>query len=256
MSDGTRLMAYGENAATFFIFGALAASPRAVERVLLAHLKSFGTGRENKSWPEFEDIGVWLFPNFGKSTGFGEPDAVVLARDTRSKEEYAFWVEVETTIKSRTRLSSLQQSLVQMRRFNELQRAIDSGVKNESGFRRIIGETLRNSGEIRAAMLKVAGHGVLQKILKRLRAVGSAANDHYVLFTVNKPSGEGKGGLGYAKVLSREVASLFGEHSGTPKEMPLERCWYAYWKGDLERKFNEGRTEPFNLGDTYVRIRR
>ncbi len=254
MQSDTKLMAYGENAATFLLFRALAATHGAVNQVLLANLKGFGTGKKHE-WPTFDELGVWLFPNFGKGAGFGEPDVVVLARDSTNKEQYAFWIEVETTMDCKAKLPSLKRSLLQLRRFHLFQQAVNAGVRNDHGARRIIGKTIGDSGAARDAQLRVAGHGVLQEVLGRLRAVGTKENDHCVLFTVNKPAGEGKGGRGYAKVLFEEAARL-----GTPAEisstMPLGRCWYAYWKGDLEPRFNKGNPTPFDIDESYVRIRR
>src|SRR2546428_12237913 len=88
MNDETKcgFRGYGENAGTFLIFQALAAKPRALPDVFVRRLKQFGTGQKNSKWGLLSPAAIWLFPNFGKGRGFGEPDALVLAG------KYAFWV--------------------------------------------------------------------------------------------------------------------------------------------------------------------
>lgn len=245
MKEAIRFRAYGENAATFLIFQALANCPHALDQVFVKNLKRFGTGRAFKRCMPGPSIDsateVWLFPSFGKRYGFGEPDAVILIG------EYVFWVEVETGLNHRTGQAQFRSSLLQLQRFWNLQRAIVEGARNSKGSRRFVGTIQGDSERTRVAQLKLAGHGVLKKIWRRLQAAGRGNNDHYVLFTIDKPRGKGSGESSYARMLSREVASV--------GKLPAERCWYAYWKGDIERKAQVGGV-MLKLDEEYVRIKR
>lgn len=240
----TNFKAYGENAATFLTFQALASSPGALLDVFIANLKQFGTGRVRK-W-DASDADVWLFPNFGKGRGFGEPDALVLAG------KYVFWVEIESTINLKTRSSVLRKPLLQLWRFRLFQAAISTSMQTQRGGLRVVANTLNDKGQERRAELRVRGHRVLQRLHARLAEAGRYGNDQYVLFTVNRPTGQGGRGQGYAESLRDKADKLCLEH---PKFPPLDvqRCWYAYWNGHLKTKFNHHVTpQHWRLEDCYV----
>ncbi|MEQ9379887.1 MAG: hypothetical protein RJP95_03435 [Pirellulales bacterium] len=245
----TNFYMYGENAATFLIFQALAEAVDGIQDVFLPNLKKFGTGR-TKSWPPATDIEVWLFPNFGKGRGFGEPDALVLA----GKD--LFWIEVETTIDCQRNMAALRNTLVQLWRFRLLQTAINDGPKTVNGSLRIVGQTLTNARVSRDASVRLSGHGVLQRIRRRLELAGKAKRDHYVLITVNKPKGKGRSKELYAKTLYRQAEELSEGYPRDVPRLPLDRCWYAYWNGDLEPNFAKQTGKPLKLGERYVRIKK
>lgn len=247
MAESTIFRAYGENAATFLIFQALAMKPGALTDVFLARLKRFGTGKPTE-WGDLTELEVWLFPNFGKGSGFGEPDVLVLAGRN------AFWIEVETTINCRTGVPALRSSLLQLWRFRLFQEAISHPARTKRGSRRIVGVTLNNERIERPAEVRLAGHGVLQRIQQRLRH--AEGHDHYVLFTVNKPKGEGEAGSEYAEALANEATKLGDGYRDSLARLDLQRCWYAYWKGDLENKFNDLGEPILDLDEHYVRIKR
>ncbi len=240
------MRAYGENAATFLIFQALANQPGAMERVFFPRLKQFGT-RASGNWPNLVDPQVWLFPNFGKRFGFGEPDVLIIAGTT------AFWIEVETTVNGRSGIAHLRRALLQLWRFRLLQAALAGPREVINGHRRIVGVTLTDQLIERRAELVCKGHRVLQEAGRDLKAT---KDHHYVLFTINQPNGEGGEGLGYAGVLERELRTLSAVASPGLPLLERERCWYAYWRGDLETPFNEHVHElggtPFRLDDCYV----
>lgn len=246
----TKFRAYGEHAATFLIFQAMANQPGAMVRDFVQRLRNFSAPNACHSWGDISDTDVWLFPNFGKTRGFGEPDVLVLAGP------YAFWVEVETTINAANRLPALRKSLLQLWRFRLFQDALTRSAESRFGSRRIVGRTIGNDLQIRRAELRVNGHGVLQKIRRRLRKTGKDGMHHYVLFTVNQPAGEGGDGDGYPKVLAREVGRL---SEGYDEELPRLRnecCWYAYWNGHIEPEFNRTASVKLQLANHYVRIKK
>lgn len=239
-----KFRAYGENSATFILFQAIAMCPGAVVHVLLANLKQFGTGKKAR-WNRTDEPEVWLFPSFGKQYGFGEPDALVLAG------RFAFWFEVETTINCKSGLPALRRSLIQLWRFRLFDAALKQPPVVRNGGKRIVGVTLNDAREERDAALRLKGHGVLQRIYGRLKA----AESHYVLFTTDKPKGEGGSGQGYAQVLERERAIIVNGYSGLPL-LEKQNCWYAYWKKDLAGKFCEYSHTTFDLDEAHVRIKR
>jgi len=69
---------YGENSFTFLFFQAIH-QYSLVRTVLLPSLMPFGSQRRfsEELVPDSEPD-IWLFPNFGKTYGFGEPDALLL----------------------------------------------------------------------------------------------------------------------------------------------------------------------------------
>jgi hypothetical protein len=248
MKQKSALRIYGENAATFLIFQALANCPGAIAEIFLSRLKRFGSGIKGK-WQDLTDIEVWLFPNFGKGYGFGEPDVIILAGKS------VFWIEVETIINCRPGLPLLRKSLVQLWRFHLLQYAIAKGTRNERGSRRIVGYTVTNSRLVRSASVKIGRHGVFMRILNRLQEAGKQGMDHYVLFTVDKPKGAGCGKLSYGRVLEREATKIADGYPDNLPKLPVERSWYAYCKGDLAEPFYKSYGETILSDDIYVRIK-
>ncbi|PZC51850.1 MULTISPECIES: hypothetical protein [unclassified Mesotoga] len=253
MAGVTSLRMYGENSATFLLFQALSQCPKGIEELFLNNLKAFGTGRRTEK-KSFENVEVWLFPNFGRGIGFGEPDALILA------DGLVFWVEVETTINCKTRSAALKRSLRQMWRFHLFQLAVNKGIKIRDGSKVLMGSTLSDDNSLRDAKVKIRDHGVLRKDLpNRLKKAGENLHDHYVLLTVDKPVG---GGEGYEKELCNELSNLEKEVSSnlshpldSETRLPVDRCWYLYWKGDIERKYNQQGCHAFKLEDIYVRIK-
>jgi hypothetical protein len=207
------------------------------------HLKRFGSGKKG-SWQGLEDLEIWLFPNFGKQYGFGEPDVLLLAG------KFAFWFEVEMTIDCQGALPALRRSLVQLWRFRLLQDALGRPPVVVKGGKRIVGRTLSDAREVRDAALCLRGHGVLQKALKRLRT----SEGHYVLFTYHKPKGHGGHNPAYARALERERALLVDGYPDLPL-LPRESSWYAYWNGDLADKFSVDRAVPLDVGKHFVRTK-
>ena len=117
----TTLYGYGENSFTFMLFASLCEGDR-VRNILLKNLRGF---INRKLFPlrtlSTIDPEVYLFPNFGKSDGFGEPDALIIVG------KHTFWVEVETSVAFRGGFSKLKQSLRQLFRFHLLASAIGRG---------------------------------------------------------------------------------------------------------------------------------
>lgn len=255
MAGKTSIRMYGENSATFLIFKTLAECPGAISEVFIANLKAFGKGKKIKK-TDFEDVEVWLFPNFSRGKGFGEPDVMILVDDS------VFWVEVETTVNCEKRSADLKKALRQMWRFYCcFQSAINKGVKNRAGSQVIEGYTLSDNNLFREAKVKIRDHGVLGKdVRERLKKAGKDLEDHYILFTADKPVG---GGIGYRKRLCEELSDLEADVGNNPSnsleldiKLPVDRCWYLYWKGDLEGKYKQKGCPAFELEDTYVRIKR
>ncbi len=257
MPGRTLLRMYGENAATFLMFHALTACNNAVQEVLLRRLKRFGSGR-TKKWPAAQNIQVWLFPNFGKAHGFGEPDAVILA------DENVFWVEVETIVDFQFEKTASKHSVLQLWRFHLLQQALSQGVKEHESARRIMGETIQVKKKeklLRKASVRVGGHGMLKDrdIRGALISAGKEGSDHYVLLTVDKPKGEGAKVQSYSKTLERETHELGSCCPEHLSRLPVERCWYAYWKGDLAPAYEKlcgSQLLLDGVDSKYVRIRR
>jgi len=256
MAEKATFRVYGENGATFLVFQALADCPDAVQDVLIARLKQFGT-RGKWDGPRLRDVEVWLFPNFGKASGFGEPDVVIVAQDENG-DDYAIWIEVETTINSQRALPSLRRSLVQLWRFRFFQHALIRRSKREAGALRINGVTLSDEREVRGASLLRRDHGVLQVIGSRLQRAGEQEHDHYVLFTIDRPHGEGKkrSKHPYWKVLERETDLMSSAYPAKLPRLPLDRCWYAYWYKDIRQPYRGLCGQELDLVHQYVRIKR
>ncbi len=124
---------YGENSFTFLLFQALRRTeifPQGRFRHLLSQLLQFGNGNHfNLDISQIEEPEIWLFPNFGRRHGFGEPDALVLFGD------YSFWFEVETAVNLRTGCPALERSLLQMARFHFFYQALKKGAEDQKDYR-------------------------------------------------------------------------------------------------------------------------
>ena len=245
--------AYGENAFTFLFFQKLSENTKLIN-TFLNNLKQFSTGktlekihkdRFSEAQPEVQPE-VWLFPNFGKSAGFGEPDAIVLYRG------FSFWIEVETQFDLIDKLSDAKKALRQLLRFHYFNQAL----KNGSSTRKItkphlayMGPTIKNNGDTKLGVLRVAGHGVLQSIGKQLEKSANDKKDHYVLLSYHLMNGVGKNGARGDSTLCKmfnkcvdevhvkvdELSRLVpqNDHPERPEE---DRFWYQYYEGDLKDK--------------------
>jgi hypothetical protein len=234
---------YGENGLTFLLFQAL---DRVGVQPLLDHLKSFRDGTKLKCTL---DAGVtpqiWLFPNFGKSWGFGEPDVLLLLGKRR------FWIEVETMIDLRQR-TTLDNALRQLFRFHCLATALRAARSSEGGRISVTGNSITSLDTLRPkATVLVRGHGVFQRIGKDLSRVD--VEDHFVLLSAGA---RGKGGKAakYWQQLQNVAKPYFERLSqvATVPTLPMDRCWYVYWKEDLKGML-PGDIDPLK---SYVEIKR
>jgi hypothetical protein len=253
---------YGENSFTFLFFQAIRDGDL-LQTILLPSLRQFGTGRAfSEQVGEEEEADIWLFPNFGRGYGFGEPDALLLIG------ERSFWFEVETWLDFQTGLPALKQSMLQLARFHFFQQALARRGKVRrvgARHRAIVGPTMSNDGTVKEAVLKIKGHPVLQKIRQRL----ARSTPHYVLLCQGEPRGPGGAGrferaMGHAlQQVSDELTATFRRwtaSTGTPTSRiptmpPAQRCWYAYWNGYLDRKFRARHLPNPLTGGGYVGIR-
>jgi len=229
------------------IFQALALTPETITNVLLANLKQFGSGRRHGT-TKASAFEVWLFPSFGKGSGFGEPDVLLIS------EHDVFWIEVETTIDCQRAAAGLRSALLQLRRFHLFQCALAQGPKVHGDAKRIVGTTIGNDHKARLATVKLAGHGVLKELASRLTRLGVERRDHYVLFTVDKPRGPGKASS-YKEALQSAARQLNDAEKDLPS-LPIARCWYAYWNGDIKPKFENQSGALLSFDSHYVRIKR
>ena len=179
--------AYGENGFTFLFFQKLFKTKQIV-RPFLNNLKQFSTGKNlkeihKKDFSEVqkkEKLEVWLFPNFGKSAGFGEPDAIILYRG------FSFWIEVETQFNLIKKETEAKKALRQLMRFHYFNQALANGKQKPEdtdgeSYWAIKGPTIKNNGDTKLGKLRVAGHKVLKELLGRLIESAKNKNDHYFL---------------------------------------------------------------------------
>ncbi len=257
------LNCYGENSLTYLLFDHLNETNSLITK-LVANLKQFSS---NKTFANchpslFEDLksevssDVWLFPNFGKGSGFGEPDAILLCGD------YSFWFELETNFDLRRKKSSARNSLLQLLRFNYFASALSKGKtrrKTNRSHWAITGATINGKAEFKPAILRMAGHPVLNEIGPRLVNSFKKKKDHYVIFSEKRMNGI-KGKAGNKTALRSMFHELVAEHQATfeeavpavdvPNKPDEKRFWYEYLNGDLDRKgvsINQG-------GKKYVQI--
>jgi hypothetical protein len=179
---------------------------------------------------------VWLFPNFGKRHGFGEPDALVLIGG------HSFWFEIETRVNLGTRRMAARQSLLQLARFHFFHQALQHGAQPlpYTPHLAIMGPTVSNSGRGKHAILRMAGHRVFQ-------AVPNLANStpHYVLMSIGQGQGVGGGGPPFGNDLGNLAGQLFGEleqalgawqveaqyQPGLPAMLDVNNVYYVHWYG-------------------------
>jgi hypothetical protein len=254
---------YGENSFTFLFFQAVRHADR-VQKILLPSLRQFGTGREfSEAAPEGAEPDIWLFPNFGRRYGFGEPDALLLLGGR------CFWFEVETWVDLQTGRPALKKALLQLERFCFFQQALAKGAKVRGGrvpHRAILGPTVGNDGAVKQAALKVAGHPVLRKVRQRL----ATADPHYVLLCQGEPRGPG-GDRRFEKALAEVLQEVSDELSATfrqwttatgspaggiPTLLTASQCWYSYWNGYLERRFRAQEIPNPLAAGGYVGVRK
>ena len=119
------LHCYGENSFTFLLFKALSVEGR-FQQFLLEGLQPFE--RQQNPFKDMDNIEphIWLFPNFGRRYGFGEPDALVLWGD------HSFWFEVETCVHLANARPAMKDSLLQLARFHFFREALEN-VKERPG---------------------------------------------------------------------------------------------------------------------------
>ena len=239
------LRIYGENGFTFQFFDNLVRRERiqsGLLRGLLGNLKCFAGGRKQFEVHKLSmdaDAEVWLFPNFGKRDGFGEPDAILILGD------HAFWFEVETRVDLAS--TSARHQLRQMFRFHCAARAFMSHTEPDNVCR---GLTVSDSDEPKQARLRLEGYQAA-RLVRRLRDV---TYHHFVLFCVERPRGRASWRDDLAEIADAYFREWNGlvDFSDERTAFPLDRAWYVYWKHDLDR---ERFGWPDDLTDGYVPIK-
>jgi hypothetical protein len=255
----TKLFYYGENSFTFLLFQALSADDL-IQRILIPNLRRITDGKAFGglySLPNDEPQ-VCLFPCFGKSKGFGEPDALVVVGD------HMFWFEVETHVDTKRGGCSFEQALLQMFRFHLLASAISQGAHADGPTSRpylaISGVTLGDKLKPRKAKVRRTGHRVLANLGRQISRSIAAGTDHYVLLLDRKPRGITNA------VIPERLRNTLAEYHHTlttwckeeniskPSVKPSEeRFWRLYWRGGLSRHFKkEGLGDPFSDGQRVV----
>ena len=236
----THLKHYGENAFTFLLFDEIKGDKGAL-KTLLNNLKRFDKPKSTffKTFkPNLKnEAEIWLFPSFGKRSGFGEPDALLLVDD------YVFWFEVETAFDlDGSDQSKAIDSLRQLYRFHCAALAFAKGPRNENGRLVIKGPTITNEDEPKSGRLALRGHKAAAKLRDRLKTVCKSGRSHYVLLSFDQPSG---GSKGFHTELSMSAQSKFNYwdsklgRTGRTELLQLDHCWYTYWRGDLNRFFKK-----------------
>ena len=246
------LYCYGENSFTYLLFHGLQRSGKVIDS-MIASLKSFSDQKpfsdknesDLKSLNRADDLDIWLFPNFGKTYGWGEPDAIVLSGG------YSFWFEVETNFDLKKKLSSARHSLIQLLRFNHFAQALNQGPKIEKDKHRkvLTGLTVSSSGEVKRAVLRLKGHQMLAdnagRAYDKLTKSVEKGRDHYVILSEKQMVLETP-----KQILKTEFQALVDKHDGLfenessldqvckPETPMIDRFWYQYYQHDLSRKFN------------------
>lgn len=227
--------AYGENAFTFLFFQKLSENTKLINP-FLNNLKQFSTGKtfekihkdefsnaRNEAQPE-----VWLFPNFGKSAGFGEPDAILLYHG------FSFWIEVETQFNLVKKETEAKKALRQLLRFHYFNRGLANGKQkpedtNGESYWIIKGPTISGKGTVKDGRLRVKGHKVLQKLIGRLNESAKKQNDHYILLSIGKMKLDDKLNDTFNDCIPKN--KVFENLKPCPN-----RFWYQYYEGDLKNK--------------------
>jgi hypothetical protein len=252
------LNCYGENSATFLIFKALSDTPQGIRRLLLS-LRAAGIGNliDENLVPDEEPV-VWLFPNFGKRHGFGEPDALILLGD------HSFWFEVETRVNLGIGRGDARQSLIQLARFHLLHKALMMGSQVRvvgTPHMAIMGRTVSDSGRIKIGILRSSGHPVLQHHANRLRD----SKAHFVLMSILQASGNGS--LDFSEDLGLLATEVFApvqwslrsgrEESSNDENWPNlpggEPIWYTYWRRNAFRRCFPAGPDPLHVGGWRIR---
>lgn len=239
---------YGENGFTFLLFQHLHETGQIVQP-FLKNLRRFDTGQNferlyRDSLDQKADPDVWLFPNFGKAHGFGEPDALILWNG------FSFWVEVESGFNLRNRLSSARQALLQLVRFHYFNQAMIAGHQRRdlgNPHLAILGTTIDGEGRPRCGVLRIAGHPLREEIEGPLRAAAESERDHYILCSVGQMQAITTPSEDNRRMLHDKFDQLSaGIHAGVerfaegllpsrpPAHAAIERCWYTYYEGDLK----------------------
>ena len=229
--------AYGENGFTFLFFQKLFETEQIV-RPFLNNLKQFSTGKkleeihkdasseaQNGDQPE-----VWLFPNFGKSAGFGEPDAIILYG------KFSFWIEVETQFNLKKKETEAKKALRQLLRFHYFNQALANGKQkpedtNGESYWVIKGPTISGKGTVKDGRLRVKGHKVLKELLGRLIESAKNKNDHYILLSIGKMELKGK----LNEIFNGCIMGITDEKLINLKPCS-DRFWYQYYEGVLKDK--------------------
>jgi len=241
----TQLKIYGENAFTFLFFNEINSGEERLKKEklekLLENLKRFDKPKstfldtEKKKLNLNAEAEIWLFPSFGKRSGFGEPDALLLI------DKYALWFEVETEFDlDGSDRSKAIDSLRQIYRFHCAALAFANGPRRENKHLFIKGSTITNENEWKPGRLALRGHKAAAMLRDRLKAACKADNSHYVLLSVDQPSG---GAKGFHEELTKSASKQFErwneilERHGAIAHLQPDHCWYTYWSGDLNRFF-------------------
>ena len=227
--------AYGENGFTFLFFQKLFKTKQIVNP-FLKNLKQFSTGKNlkeihKKDFSEVqkkEKLEVWLFPNFGKSAGFGEPDAIILYRG------FSFWIEVETQFNLIKKETEAKKALRQLMRFHYFNQALANGKQkpedtNGESYWVIKGPTISGKGTVKDGRLRVKGHKVLKELLGRLIESAKNKNDHYILLSIGKMELKGK----LNEIFNGCIMGITDEKLINLKPCS-DRFWYQYYEGDLK----------------------
>jgi hypothetical protein len=242
---------YGENAFTFRFFNRIDGDKFAL-RKLLENLKRFddpdSTFLKSVKPVLKKEAEIWLFPSFGKQWGFGEPDALLLV------DGHALWFEVETTFElDESDKSKAIDSLRQLYRFHCAALAFARGPRRKKGRLVIEGPTITNENREKLGVLALRGHGAAAKLRGQLKLESKRKRreSHYVLLSVDQPSGGAKGFRKQLIASADKKFKLWDSKLHQTRPLALDHCWYTYWSGDLNRYF---RKEDFLAG--YVPIKK
>lgn len=236
----TQLKFYGENAFTSLFFNEIKGDEGKLKK-LLENLKRFDKPKSKFRAATLDlkiDPEIWLFPSFGKRSGFGEPDALLLV------DQHVFWFEVETKfdLGPHSDKSKAIDSLRQVYRFHCAALAFAKGPRKENRGLVIKGPTITNKGQPKCGRLALRGHKAAGRLRKRLETACAGKRSHYVLLSVHQPSG---GAADFHKSLRTRASEAFSDWDsilewprGT-ELLSLDHCWYTYWSGDLNRFFKK-----------------
>jgi hypothetical protein len=177
-----RLNLYGENGFTYLFFHRLLQEGKVVD--FLRNLKRFDNGKKpaEQKAELFEGTSsanepdIWLFPNFGKRDGFGEPDALILWGG------HSFWIEVETEFDLKKGKASADRAMLQLIRFYHLGKALEA-TKIES--QEVLGPTIKSNGQRRQGKVKIASHAALCETRERIATSVKDNKCHLVILSIH-----------------------------------------------------------------------